>query len=581
MYLDFLVKIPEVKGKITYRHKQDSTYVVYEYDRIYDPARQITFPQRAAIGKRSKADATMMQPNENFLKYFPEAEMPEEKERTYRSSCIRIGTYAVIHKMLFDLKITEMLSEHLNVRELGMFLDFMAYSIITEGNAAQYFPSYAYNHPLFTPGMHMYSDSTISRFLNSLTHEQSSGFLNAWNEKRNHREQIYISYDSTNKNCQAGDVEIAEFGHAKFDDSKPIFNYAIAYDTTNKEPLFYEEYPGSINDVAQLQYLLGKAKGYGYKNIGFILDRGYFGRKNFEYMDKNSYKFIVMVKGSKKIVNPLVLEMRGSFEDKWANHIDEYGLYGKAVKHKLFETDEKDRYFHVYYDKQKAANESRDIEKNIRRMKRWLMANKDSITELPDTCARYFIPHMDEEKGTLSFLEDKTGVIERELNLCGYFCIISSDRMTAKEAIRFYKSRDASEKLYRGDKSYLGNKSMRVHGEESISAKIFIEFVALIVRNRMYTCIQDRLRDMVNRPNYMNVPAAIRELEKIEMTRQLDNVYRLDHAVTKTQKEILRAFGMDVGNIKYIAGEVSESLRNTNVEKEKEEDGEKDRSWEA
>ena len=35
----------------------------------------------------------------------------------------------------------------------------------------------------------------------------------------------------------------------------------------------------------------------------------------------------------------------------------------------------------------------------------------------------------------------------------------------------------------------------------------------------------------------------IRELEKIEMIRQADGVYRLDHAVTKTQKVILSAFG--------------------------------------
>lgn len=41
---------------------------------------------------------------------------------------------------------------------------------------------------------------------------------------------------------------------------------------------------------------------------------------------------------------------------------------------------------------------------------------------------------------------------------------------------------------------------------------------------------------MVKKPNYLNVPAAIRELEKIEMTRQPDKIYRLDHAVSKTQK---------------------------------------------
>ena len=50
---------------------------------------------------------------------------------------------------------------------------------------------------------------------------------------------------------------------------------------------------------------------------------------------------------------------------------------------------------------------------------------------------------------------------------------------------------------------------------------------------------------MNKKPNYLTVPAAIRELEKIEMTRQPDKVYRLDHAVTKTQKVILSAFGMD------------------------------------
>jgi transposase len=46
-----------------------------------------------------------------------------------------------------------------------------------------------------------------------------------------------------------------------------------------------EEYPGSVNDVSQLQYMIGKAHGYGYKNIGFILDRGYFSKNNIDYMD--------------------------------------------------------------------------------------------------------------------------------------------------------------------------------------------------------------------------------------------------------------------------------------------------------
>ena len=52
--------------------------------------------------------------------------------------------------------------------------------------------------------MQIYSDSKVSDFLQSITENQSVVFLNEWNAGRNHREKIYISYDSTNKNCQTG-----------------------------------------------------------------------------------------------------------------------------------------------------------------------------------------------------------------------------------------------------------------------------------------------------------------------------------------------------------------------------------------
>ena len=52
-----------------------------------------------------------------------------------------------------------------------------------------------------------------------------------------------------------------------------------------------------------------------------------------------------------------------------------------------------------------------------------------------------------------------------------------------------------------------------------------------------------------------------KELEKIEMVRQLDNIYRLDHAVTANQKVILKAFGLDANSIKYFASELSKELK--------------------
>lgn len=565
MYLDFKVKIPKVKGKIYEKTIKSVTYINYEYDRVYKPEKKYNIPKRTTIGKRCEDDHGMMYPNPNYLKYFPDAELPDEIGRTNRSSCLRIGTFLIIRKIIEEYKLDDMINRIIG-RDSGLFLDLAAYSIITENNAGQYYPDYAYNHPLFTGNMRIYSDAKVSSFLNDITVDQSITFLNGWNEARDHRERIYISYDSTNKSCQAGDIEIAEFGHSKDGQDKPVFNYSIAYDRNNREPLFYEAYPGSIVDVSQLQYMLEKAMGYGYKKVGFILDRGYFSKENIHFMDKCGYDFVIMVKGMKKFVNKIILENKGKFEDNRTHSIREYKTNGMTVKEQLFPSDKEERYFHIYYSSRKYASERELVEAKVDRMARYLKKQEGKAITIGEGFDKYFdliFYHQGQEDQKFMFGRELDDVINQEIRLCGYFVIITSKKMTAKEALTLYKSRDESEKLFRGDKSYLGNKSTRVQSDESIDAKIFIEFVALIIRNKIYTCLKDAMLKNDKKANYMTVPAAIKELEKIEMIRQLDNRYRLDHAVTANQKAILKGFGIkDVAYIKNQAGIISEQLAN-------------------
>ena len=76
---------------------------------------------------------------------------------------------------------------------------------------------------------------------------------------------------------------------------------------------------------------------------------------------------------------------------------------------------------------------------------------------------------------------------------------------------------------------------MRSHTNEGVEGRIFTQFIALIIRNKIYTALQEKNEKLESKQNYMT--AVIKELEKIEMTRQTDNVYRLDHAVTAKQKK--------------------------------------------
>jgi hypothetical protein len=216
MYLNTTVKIPVVKGKIITKKKGGTTYVLYQYGSVYNHEKRYAVPKRTIVGKADPNDRTLMFPNERFQEYFPDAELPEELPFAYRSCCLRIGAYAVIRKVLDEYKLQSLLKKRFG-DDTGLILDLVSYLVIEEENAGQYYPDFAFTHPLFSEKMKIYSDVKICRLLKSMTKDQCIGFLDDWNKKRDHKSRIYISYDSTNKNSEAGDISLVEFGKAKDD----------------------------------------------------------------------------------------------------------------------------------------------------------------------------------------------------------------------------------------------------------------------------------------------------------------------------------------------------------------------------
>ena len=576
MYLNTTVRIPEIKGKIITKKKGGTTYILYQYGSEYNPEKQYAVPLRAIVGKVSPSDATLMFPNEKFQTYFPDAEIPEELPLAYRSCCLKIGACIIIGKVLDEYKLVPMLRKRFG-SDTGLILDLVSYLIVNEENAGQYYPDFTFTHPLLTEKMTIYSDSKVSRLLSSMTKDQCIGFLDDWNRERDHKSRIYVSYDSTNKNSDAGDIDIVEFGKAKDDKGLPVFNLSIAMDKTNRVPLFYEEYPGSVTDVSQFTFMVDKVIEYEYKKIGFILDRGYFSKENIRYIDDNGYTFIIMCKGCKALVSGLVLENQGSFETRRESAIRSYKVYGITVPGRLYEDDTKVRYFHIYYNPSKQAAEREHLEQRIEKFRQFLDKHIGKPERFGKTYQEYFHLHYD-RKGFFRGADERTDVIERELQLCGYFCIITSEKMTASQALVQYKGRDISEKLFRSDKTFIGSRSERVQSAQSMSSKIFIEFVALIVRNRIYNLLKEQMIRMESRQKYLTVPAALRELEKIEMVRRNNKTYKLDHAVTKTQKIILSSFGLDETDISRQAEEYSNQLTVTQsfISKEEPDDGEEE-----
>lgn len=131
MYLDYEVKIPDSKHGITRKTIRGITYIYYAYDRKYSSEKHYSVPKNTTIGKCLDASSETMYPNTNFLKYFPEAELPQVNETSDRSACLRIGAFLVIRKIIAGYHLDEIIGRLIG-KDAGLFLDLAAYSIVTE-----------------------------------------------------------------------------------------------------------------------------------------------------------------------------------------------------------------------------------------------------------------------------------------------------------------------------------------------------------------------------------------------------------------------------------------------------------------
>ena len=530
-----------------------NNYVYFNCEKIYIKEKKHNQNKRVLIGKM--IDDEFMIPNDNARIYFPE--WFENEKSPEMSDTISIGNTMVIDRIMNESGLSSLLDSIFD-DDSSLIKDVMQYMIIGETTAIQHFPSFMRRIPVFSK--QIYSDSSIGRLLKDrIKFRDTDLFLKSWNNMHK-GDAIYISYDSTNMNTYSEGIEIAELGHAKDDDEVPIVNMSYSIDQKNGTPLFYETYMGSIIDNSQLTYMVDRAKEYGYENIGLILDRGYFSARNIRYIEKKGYDLIMMVKTNQKKISELITRHRLSIANQIDAYIEKYEIYGKTVKAKLYD-DEKEYYVHIYYDGEK-ANEQRsmllnsyaklekDLEKRISKTK---LNRKEDMKRFEKGFRMYY-----DDSGYLRKYTKLKEKIQKEVDMMGYFAIVTTQEMGAGEALETYRDRDTVEKLFRSLKSELDFNKFRVHGDASMESKIFITFLANIVRNEVFTKTKEIRRK--NKKDY-TVPGIIHEMNKIEITRDSRNEYVRRYGLSRKQKEILKQFGITDEDVKNYVKEINEKMK--------------------
>lgn len=539
---NIIVKQP--KGtKINTRN--DNKYVYHVVSKTYNSDKKYVTEKKELIGKLCKDNVSYMNPNEKYFIFYPNEETNRLKEFPKYSDTVSVGFNVAINKLISELGIDEIVENNLGSSEIDgvtmnkIIQDLVAYFITEETSVIQHYSNYARKHAIVHD--EIINDSFISEMLkNNITETKISKFLNEWCHKAYKGKGVYISYDSTNINTQGEGVDLAEYGHAKDNENLKQINISCAIDQSNNIPLFFEVYKGSIVDVSEFLYMVEKAKEYGMYNISFLADRGYFSKENITELRTRNHDFLLMVKTNNNKVKNIINEYKNLIISS-KNYIAYHDVYGITIKSKLFYGDYEDTYFHIYQSDLKKVTETSNLLQQIYKLGDELesiLSNKVEINHI-NRYTKYY--NLEFEEGLLKSYSIKSDEIDDITKNYGFFVIVTSKEMTAKEAIDIYRNRDVVEKLFRMIKTELGYNTFRVYDDKSVISKTFLIFIASIIRCE----IKNKLIKLYEKDKKTyTVNSSVRLLDQIEITKNSKDKYVLKYAATAKQKNVLLALNI-------------------------------------
>ena len=150
------------------------------------------------------------------------------------------------------------------------------------------------------------------------------------------------------------------------------------------------------------------------------------------------------------------------------------------------------------------------------------------------TYNKYLDLKLDNENRIIS-LDINKERYQYDLDHAGYYFMVTSSNLDPAELLSVYKKRDIVEKLFRSLKTELDLNKLYAQNIHAYSSKIFIGFLASIIR----ATIQIRLAEYLKEHSSETINSIIDELEKVQIIRQIDSAYQLMYGYTKKQKEII------------------------------------------
>lgn len=538
------VPIPPVKGIKRCAGK----YVYYAYKTWWNSDIHSARDARKAIGKLDPEKEGYMFPNEAFYEFFPEAkELPLPSER---SDTLNFGSWSVLKQTAENTGCLKVLEDYFP-DQWQQILTLAVYAICEESMTAQGFEGWYFHN--YTDLDSPLSTGQISRLYSRLpkNEEDILNFLAAFREAYfknfpRHGKTV-LAFDSTNQNTSSDGIEMAEYGHPKTDEGLPDINTAVFTDEYTGVPLFFETFYGSLLDKTETPVTLQKAAELGFDNIMCVCDRGYGSETCVKAFADQGIEFAISCPGNLNFVKQLIEKYGKELRDNEKYYITSENVYGMRFENqKAFGGSYA---LYLFYDPDRAHEQKSGYHQKVAAAQKALLEKKVFSENLVKRYGKELIIEPCEVDPTTfrNFTcRINTETSQEYMNQAGLFVVVSNSDLPAEEMIQCVRQRDKGEKTFEALKSRLGMEKTHCHNQDTFNGKMFVAFVALIIR-QSYLWYLKEARVLTGS---VTVATTLSEMNKIEIAKSSNNGWRLKYAMTKKQKEITNAVGFNEKSLK-------------------------------
>jgi len=409
----------------------------------------------------------------------------------------------------------------------------MAYYLAIEGGALSHCESWAKSHePALAASL---TSQRVSEILSSIGTNGNQTFLAKW--VSNVLEDDYICYDITSVSSYSELNEFIKWGYNRDKDKLPQLNLAMLFGQKSALPVYYHRIPGNINDVSTLRNLLLTFKALNVTQLHYVMDKGFYSRKNVDALVENRDRFTLSVPLSNKWLQQSIDDI---FEDihgpEGYRKLDDEILY---VHSRLYPWGKEKRrcYLHLYFN---ASNRAKDVDK----FNEELLQYKDEIESgkpVADHQKAYddFIIQKTTPKRGLQVSFNAEAVSQHISRYAGFQALLSNGIKDPVEAMRVYRDKDAVEKCFDDLKNSLDMKRLRMHTSATVDGRLFVQFIALI----LISAIRKELRSskLIEKYTVRELLQEMKTLTKIKYSGKYGHILT---EITKAQRNILNALSI-------------------------------------